>query len=273
MILDTQTHSDLELGLKDAILRSQAENSSILFSYTFQFETRDLLPLLSHPADKNACRIYWEQSREGFALAGLGKVLEINFDASQSLDSLNEEIGNYFKQAIHVSNHPFAGPRFLGGHFFNPQANPDDTWGEFPRACYILPECLATLNPDGCWLTISKMVTKDENHKSILREFSRNCTHYEKRLPVTLPPLRYVPVDKYKDIPNRKEYDEIIYSVLEEIRPEKLEKVVISRSHQVKVGGEFSVVSAVQVLRNMYPKCTNFFFSFPKMGIFFGAMV
>ena len=271
MILDTKTHSDLELGLTDAILRSTAEDSSILFSYTFQFETRDLLPLLSHPADKHACRIYWEQPQEGFALAGLGKVLEINLDDSQSLDSLNEKIGNYFEHAIHVSNHPFAGPRFLGGHSFNPQADSDDTWGEFPRACYILSECLATLNPDGCWLTISKMVTKDDNHKSLLREFSQNCTHYEKRLPVTLPPLRYVPVDKYKDIPSRKEYDEIIYSVLEEIRPEKLDKVVISRSHQVKVGEGFSVVSAVQVLRNIYPKCTNFFFSFPKEGIFFGA--
>ena len=60
MILDTQTYSDLELGLKDEILRSKAEDSSILFSYTFQFETRDLLPLLSHPVDKNSCRIYWE---------------------------------------------------------------------------------------------------------------------------------------------------------------------------------------------------------------------
>ena len=115
------------------------------------------------------------------------------------------------------------------------------------------------------------MVTKDDNHKSIFREFSRNCTHYAKRLPVTLPPLRYMSVDKYKDIPNRKEYDKIIYSVLEEIRPEKLEKVVISRSHQVKVDEGFSVVSALQVLRNIYPKCTNFFFSFPKFGVFFGA--
>jgi menaquinone-specific isochorismate synthase len=271
MILNTQTHSDLELGLTDAILRSKAEDSSILFSYTFQFEARDLLPLLSHPADKNACRIYWEQPQEGFALAGLGKVLEINFDAGKSSDCLNEIIGNYFEKAIHVSNQAFAGPRFLGGHSFNPQLDSDDTWDAFPRACYILPECLATLNLDGCWLTISKMVTKNDNHKSLLREFSRNCIHYEKRLPVTLPPLRYVPVDKYKDIPNRKEYDEIIYSVLEEIRPEKLEKVVISRSHQVKVGEGFSVVSAVQVLRNIYPKCTNFFFSFPKAGIFFGA--
>ena len=113
---------------------------------------------------------------------------------------LNERISFYFEHAIHVSSHQFVGPRFLGGHSFNPQVKSDDAWGEFPRSCYILPECLATLNPDGCWLTISKMVMKDDNHISLLREFSRNCTHYEKRLPVTLPPLRYVSVDKYKDI-------------------------------------------------------------------------
>ncbi len=271
MTLNTQTHTDLSSGLTHAIARAKAEDLSILFSFTFQFEARDLLPLLSHPADKNGCRIYWEQPLEGFALAGLGKILEINSNSNQSMDSINEDINTYFLHAIHVSNHPSAGPRFLGGHSFNSNVGSDETWGEFPRASFILPECLATLNPDGCWLTISKMVTKNDNPKTLFREFTRNCTHYEKRLPVTLPPLRHVPVDKYKDIPNRKEYDEIIYSVLEEIRPEKLEKVVISRSHQVKVGEGFSVVSAVQVLRNMYPKCTNFFFSFPKAGVFFGA--
>ena len=271
MRIDTQAHTDLNVGLTDAIARANAEDTSILFSYTFQFEARDLLPLLSHPADKNTCRIYWEQPGEGFSLAGLGKVLEIKDDDNETIDSLNERISNCFQRAIHVSNQPFAGPRFLGGHSFNSQSDSDETWGEFPRVCYILPECLATLSPDGCWLTISKMVLKNDKPKILLREFTRNCTHYEKRLPVILPPLGHVPVDKFKDIPNRKEYDKIIYSVLEEIRPERLEKVVISRSHQVKVGKGFSVVSALQVLRNIYPKCTNFFFSFPKAGIFFGA--
>ena len=77
MIIDTQTQTDFNVGLTDSIDRAKIEDCSILFSYTFQFEARDLLPLLSHPADKNACRIYWEQPKEGFALAGLGKILEI----------------------------------------------------------------------------------------------------------------------------------------------------------------------------------------------------
>ena len=55
------------------------------------------------------------------------------------------------------------------------------------------------------------------------------------------------------------------------IKPSKLEKVVISRSHHVKAGEGFSGASAMQVLRNAYPKCTSFFFSFPGKGTFFGS--
>ena len=81
MTLNTQTQTDLSSGLSSAIADAKAKDLSILFSYTYQFESRDLLSLLSHPADKNTCRIYWEQPLEGFALAGLGKILEINSDS------------------------------------------------------------------------------------------------------------------------------------------------------------------------------------------------
>ena len=78
-------------------------------------------------------------------------------------------------------------------------------------------------------------------------------------------------MDKFRDIPDKKKYSETIFSVLGAIRPGKVEKAVISRSHHVKVGQGFSAVSAIQILRNMYPKCTNFMYSFPDEGIFFGS--
>ena len=50
-----------------------------------------------------------------------------------------------------------------------------------------------------------------------------------------------------------------------------MEKVVISRSHHVKVGRDFKAVSAMQILRDAYPNCISFCFSFPNEGIFFGS--
>ena len=54
-----QKIKDLQSGLELAIEKANDKGCEILFSFSFQFEARDLLPLLSHPADKNKHRIYW----------------------------------------------------------------------------------------------------------------------------------------------------------------------------------------------------------------------
>ena len=258
MATKIQKIKDLQSGLELAIEKANDKGCEILFSFSFQFEARDLLPLLSHPADKNKHRIYWEQPDKNFALAGLGSVITLDSSDKCTLANIQNMVQTYFENAVHISSHSSVNPLFLGGHAFNLNKNSGDTWKSFPQACFILPECLATLNDDGCWLTVSKLVNPSDEIHSLKLHFERNCMHYAKRLPVILPPLKHIPVDMYKDIPSKSEYKNIIYSVLEKIKPEELEKVVISRSHQVKVGKDFSAISALQVLRNMYPKCTNF---------------
>ena len=68
----------LKEGLEKSINKAQDLQNSILFSYSFNFLIRDLLPILTHPADKNTVRVYWEQPSKGIALAGLGSVIEFN---------------------------------------------------------------------------------------------------------------------------------------------------------------------------------------------------
>jgi menaquinone-specific isochorismate synthase len=115
------------------------------------------------------------------------------------------------------------------------------------------------------------MVKSVDESVSVEDEFIRTKIYYENRLPVTLTPISRAPVDKFRDIPDQKTYAKTIFSVLGRIKPGQLEKVVISRSHHVKVGKNFSGISAMQILRNAYPKCVSFFFSFPDKGIFFGS--
>ena len=78
------------------------------------------------------------------------------------------------------------------------------------------------------------------------------CIHYQNRMPVTLPSVTKVDVDNFTDIPSKKDWKKTLCSVLEKIRPGEVEKVVISRSHQIKVSDDFSVSSALQILRNSY---------------------
>ena len=66
----------LREGIEKSINRAKDLQQSILFSYSFNFSIRDLLPILSHPADKSTIRIYWEQPSKGLAFAGLNSVME-----------------------------------------------------------------------------------------------------------------------------------------------------------------------------------------------------
>ncbi|SVD34845.1 uncharacterized protein METZ01_LOCUS387699, partial [marine metagenome] len=52
---------NLEQGLQKTLDRAKTLYEPVLFSYSFRFEVRDLLPILTHPSDKNTIRIYWEQ--------------------------------------------------------------------------------------------------------------------------------------------------------------------------------------------------------------------
>ena len=261
----------LKEGLEKSINKARDLQNPILFSYSFNFLIRDLLPILSHPADKNTVRVYWEQPSKGIALAGLGSIIEFNDYDNMHSDKIHNQIKKIMEDSISISDSVVVGPKILGGYAFDKYAGKDETWNGFPRTQFILPECLGTSTDDGTWLTISRIIYPDDIVDKTYDKFISTKKYYENRLPVTLPPISRSSVDKYKVIPDQEKYTESILSVLEKIKPNKLDKVVISRSHHVKVGNNFSGVSAMQIMRNAYPRCTSFFFSFPKQGIFFGS--
>ena len=270
-MVEMTKEKNLEQGLLHTLERANKLQDPVLFSYSFRFEVRDLLPILTHPADKNTIRVYWEQPSQGVSFAGLGSVLEFQQSKKNNSHNINEKIRVTMKQGFSVTDNSLIGPRIIGGFAFNQYYGSDNTWVNFPRIHFLLPECLGTSTDDGSWLTICRMVKPNEEVDLVMNEFTRTMTFYENRLPVTLPPISRVAVDKFRDVPDQDTYAQTIFSVLGKIKPSKLEKVVISRSHHVKVGRGFSVVSAMQVLRNVYPKCTSFFFSFPGKGTFFGS--
>ena len=263
--------NNIQNGIEETLNRARNIRKSVLFSYSFRFDVRDVLPLLTHPADKNNVRIFWDQPSRGFAYAGLGSVLNFKDINIQNMAKMKNEILESMRMGISMGDNSFVGPRMIGGFSFNEFEGRDLTWSSFPRSLFLLPECLATLTDDGAWLTISKLIMPSDALEISSKDFMSTISYYKNRLPVTLPPISRVAVDKYRDVPNKDEYDQTIFSILSKIKPGQMEKVVISRSHHVKVGKDFQVVSAMQVLRNAYPKCITFCFSFPGKGIFFGS--
>ena len=73
-MVEMTKEKNLEQGLLQTLERANNLHEPVLFSYSFRFEVRDLLPILTHPADKNTIRVYWEQPSQGVSFAILYKV-------------------------------------------------------------------------------------------------------------------------------------------------------------------------------------------------------
>ena len=123
----------LKDGIQKALEKAQKLQHSILFSYSFRFEVRDLLPILTHPSDKNTIRIYWEQPSKGFSFAGLGSVLELHDTNKVHSQQVSQKIKQIMDEGISVSDHLLIGPRIVGGYAFNQYTGNDETWNKFPR--------------------------------------------------------------------------------------------------------------------------------------------
>ena len=270
-MMEALKEKSISRGLEITHTRALESQKSVLFSYSFRFDVRDVLPLLTHPADKNNIRIYWIHPSRGFSYAGLGSVLKYQQTDIRHMNEMKSQVIDSLHRGVSQGDNALIGPRMIGGFAFSQYEGNDPTWEHFPRAQFHLPECLATLTDDGAWLTISRLINPEDNVGNLSEAFKRTISYYENRLPVTLPPISRVSVDKYRDIPKRDEYNQTIFSVLGHIKPGEMKKVVISRSHHVKVGKDFKVVSAMQVLRDAYPNCISFCLSFPGEGIFFGS--
>ncbi len=262
---------EIKTGVTSAIHQAKATAEDMFICRSFEIDTSDLLPILTHPADRSVPRVYWENPSSGFSMAGLGSVYSVDIPGKRELNPANSAIVNVLNRFVSCDEGGTTQPRMIGGHAFNLARSSDPTWKRFPRGRFILPECLAIREHERTRLIISSRVHASGSTDKISDEFLRTCIHYTNRLPVTLPPIRYFPVDKYRDIPDRETYTEIILSVLRKLKPGTVDKVVISRSHHVKVGKTFRAISALQVLRGAYQECTSFMFNFPGEGTFFGS--
>ena len=118
-MIEMTKEKNLELGLLQTLERAIKSQNSILFSYSFRFEVRDLLPILTHQTDKNTIRVYWEQPSQGFSFAGLGSILEFQQSKNNNSPRINQKIREVMKQGICITDNSLIGPRIIGGFAFN----------------------------------------------------------------------------------------------------------------------------------------------------------
>ena len=117
--MELKKEKNMHNGIDEICDRSRKHGKSILFSYSFRFDVRDVLPLLTHPSDKNNYRLFWTQPSSGFAFAGLGSVITIKDYDMSSIRKMKDEIMESMRLGLSIGDNSLIGPRMFGGFSFN----------------------------------------------------------------------------------------------------------------------------------------------------------
>ena len=133
-MMEALKEKSISQGLITTHDRALKTQQPVLFSYSFRFDVRDVLPLLTHPADKNNIRIYWSQPSRGFAYAGLGSVLKYQKQDVRLMDEMKDQIIESMRLGVSLGDNSLIGPRMIGGFSFNHYEGSDKTWQKFPRS-------------------------------------------------------------------------------------------------------------------------------------------
>lgn len=218
-------------------------------------------------------RFYWQNRRDGYALAGFGITAEL-IAWGDRFDSIQRQARKLFSGAVIVNEgHPLAGPRLFGGFAFQGDFVPDNTWTIYTPAWFILPHYQLVEVGDEAWLTINVQIAAEDDPDAVipgLREaLAARCD--ELLSPVDLyDQSTPEPVDVNYPM-SYAAWERIITDATDRIRAGDLRKVVLSRVAEVRFDENVNVDNALDHLSEHYADCYRFLFEPRPHHAFYGA--
>ena len=236
--------------------------------YTEKFERINTKKILSYHLNKNECQFFWENNKSKQIMAGFGCIDAVEIYNDSDLDSIKSKINKKLQSIVDISNDTYIAPKFFGGYAFDVNKKNDD-WKNFPRGYFILPECIITSQENHTLITLIKKHDEGLSPQNMSREINDiyinliNKTNKVSNNTSKIDSLNYGAT--------KTDYVHMVNKIIDEIKSNTVQKVVLSRSKYLKFEGSFNLLKCMEQIRNYYPKCINFFIKLPDRGIFFGS--
>lgn len=220
-------------------------------------------------------RFYWENRRDGFALAGFGMAAELVAWGPERFDSIQRQAAHLFANAIVLNDGPtLAGPRLFGGFAFQDDFVPDNTWTVYAPAYFVLPHYqLAQLGHDA-WLTMNVHLAPDEDADAIIPQLGEALKLRADSLLAGQGMDQNGALPQPLDVNYPMPYDtweHIITDAVGRIKTSALEKVVLARVAEIRFSDNVNVDAALDYLSEHYADCYRFVFEPRPHHAFYGA--
>lgn len=219
-------------------------------------------------------RLYWRDGGSGVAFAGMGAALEIFGYGENRYRTVERQARSLFAQATIQTENILAAPRLFGGFAFGDDFIPDVTWSAFHPAHFILPHYQLAGDGKETWLTINALIPDGESVDDAwagLEEALADRLAFLAAQACQIPedPAGLAPEIDYP-LPYAA-WERMIETARSTFQTTDLEKVVLSRTCQVRSLSAINTDTALARLEERYPGCYTFLFEPRPHHAFLGA--
>jgi len=263
--------AQISANTSDDLSENLSNPNKVFFSYAAKISSLKFTMLLEHFANKADDVFYYSEPESNISFLSF-EILNKQSFSFDNYELLAEEI-SILKNKL-VSNHSdyekFNLPIFITSVKFPIKKNSEE-WNDFNDLDFIVPKIILFQHSGTCFIIanfFSESFSHHENFNEFLERETELIYNLENRLLESTGDRTVLKDISYSD--DFENWERKIHSVVEEIKREKIDKVVIARRVENEISTSINWQKTLDDLNKKYPTCTNFFYKSGK-SIFFGS--
>ena len=272
LILDSNNSSEFENFWHNKNLEYTITKDTKIISFAYQVSGIDPLTCLQKFNHNNTLHFYWENCSKQEAVAAWG-VTKSNYTESNSRFSLAQDfVRECFSQIVRKGNNNLGIGKpsvFCSFTFFN-DVEPSEP---FKSGTLFLPRFQVVKKNKNCCLIVNFPVSKKQNEAQIVKQIKQKLDN------INWTGLETLNVDKNNRLLSidREQHQDsdyfksVVTSALNEIAVDKLSKIVVAHTTEIKSSKPFKIVESLSNLRQLHPDCYIFSTSNGRGQYFIGA--
>jgi salicylate biosynthesis isochorismate synthase/menaquinone-specific isochorismate synthase len=200
-----------------------------------------------------------QPDRDGFALAGLGRVARLSASGADRFASVARQWRELAGGAVADApdGPPGAGLVAVGGFAFAPDGGSAPHWAGFDAADLVVPEVALARRGEDVRVTLTALAAPDDVPEELCSRLSLRLSSLRRE---PLPMLDPAPAGRFQisSVAPPEHYEAAVARAVERIRSGELEKIVLAREVEVHAPSPHDAAAVFGVLRAGFESCFVF---------------
>lgn len=272
IFLVTILETELKNGVHQAIKKAKERLVPVLVSEVQKIEMIEPLFFFAASNEKFVGeRFFWKDPADETILVGVGHCKQIqSADAAERFRYAENEWHQLIKEAIIIkeNSQQGTGPIMFGGFSFDPLKDKSPLWSKYPDLLFHVPKHLLTVIGEEAYLTTNIICTQHDDLSIIekLQEERQTLMKNAKLQPI----IQQSRMVEIREVVEPEEWKQSVCNLVDELKEDKLKKVVLARELRASFEKRVSVESVLMKL--LEEQKASFTFAFESNGdCFIGA--